>query len=273
MNVRSFIDNHRKPLRIVAAVIAFAMIAVLLEFANELLGNPVSYLIAKNNAKKYVEEKYPGAGYVIESVDYSFKFKDYFARAVKPGSEDCYFTVFYNMFGEFRGDNYVVLVENGGNVERRLEMGYRQLADSVLESSANPYRTERAIQYGELIFESDPEKPARHDFGLSRDILVPDAQYDLAKLGAEGGLIVFDVDIQGEATPEKAAEVLLKVNELMERGRVPFYAIDLTLKAPGEDYFLENFRRSDIYEEGLAERVAANGVTESEYNAQGDVKQ
>ena len=271
MNVRSFIDNHRKPLRIIAAVIAFAMIAVLLEFANELLGNPVSYLIAKNNAKKYVEEKYPGAGYVIESVDYSFKFKDYFARAVKPGSEDCYFTVFYNMFGEFRGDNFTVLVENGGNVESRLEMGYRNLADSVLESSANPYRTERAIQYGELIFESDPEKPARHDFGLSRDILVPDAQYDLAQLGAEGGLIVFYADVP-QASPEAAAEVLLKVSEIMERGGVPFFAIDLTLKAPSGNYYIENFRRADIYENGLAERVAAVGMTSSEYNARGEAK-
>lgn len=272
MKVRTFIDDHRKPLRVIAAVIAFAMIAVLLEFANELLGNPVSYLIAKNNAKKYIEEKYSGEGYVIEGVDYSFKFKDYFARAAKPGSEDCYFTVFYNMFGEFRGDNYESLVKNGENVERRLNMSYRELADSVLESSANPYKTDRAIQFGELIFESDPEKPSRHDFGLSRDILIPDKTYDIAQLGAEGGLIVFDVDIQGEATPEKAAEVLLKVNELFERGGVPFYAIDLTLKAPGEDYFLVNFHRSDIYEEELAERVGAKGMTESEYNAQGDVK-
>lgn len=272
MKVRTFIDDHRKPLRVAAAVTAFAMIAVLLYLANELLGNPVSYLIAKNNAKKYVEEKYPGEGYVIEGVDYSFKFKDYFARAAKPGSEDCYFTVYYNMFGDFRGDNYESLVKNGQNVERRLNMSYRELADSVLESPANPYKTDRAIQFGELIFESDPEKPSRHDFGLSRDILIPDRTYDIAQLGAEGGLLVFDADVQGEATPEKAAEVLLKVNELFERGGVPFYAVDLTLKALGENYYLEDFRRSDIYEEELAERVAAVGMTSSEYNARGEAK-
>lgn len=259
MTARTFINDHRKPLRVIAAVIAFAMIAVLLEFANELLGNPISYLIAKNNAKKYIEEKYSGEGYIIEGVDYSFKFKDYFARAAKPGSEDCYFTVFYNMFGDFRGDNYESLVKNGENVERRLEMSYRELADTVLESPANPYKADRAIQFGELVFESDPEKPSRHDFGLSRDILVPDKTYDIAQLGAEGGLIVFYVDVQGEATPEKAAEVLLKVNELFERGGVPFYAIDLTLESPSGNYYLEDFRRSDIYEDGLAERVRQKG--------------
>lgn len=77
MGVKAFVDEHRKPLRVIAAVIAFAMIAVLLEFANELLGNPVSYLIAKSNAKKYVAEKYADEGYVVGDAAYFFKFKDY----------------------------------------------------------------------------------------------------------------------------------------------------------------------------------------------------
>lgn len=272
MNVKLFIEKHRKPLRIIAAVAAFAMIAVLLEFANELLGNPVSYLIAKNNAKKYVEENYSDKGYVVESVSYSFKFKDYLAHAAKPDSKDCYFTVYYNMFGAFRGDNYESLVQNGENVRRRLEMSYRELADNVLDSSANPYKKDNAIQFGELIFDYAEEKPAKYDFALPLSILIPDAEYDIAELGAEGGLIVFYADAQGEATPEKAAEVLLKVSELMERGGVPFYAIDLTLRSSGGDYILENFHRSDIYEDGLAERVRIKGMTEAEYNARNNVK-
>lgn len=272
MTARAFIENHNKPLRIIAAVVAFAMIAGLLIFANELLGNPVSYLIAKNNAKKYIEENYAEEGYVVESVAYSFKFKDYLAHAAKPDSEDCYFTVYYNMFGDFRGDNFVSLVKNGQNVERRLNMSYRELVDSVLESSANPYKTERAIQYGELLFDADEGNDTKYDFALPRSILIPDATYDIAELGAQGGLIVFYADVQGEATPEKAAEVLLKVNELSKRGGVPFYAIDLTLRSSGEDYILENFHRSDIYEDGLAERVRIKGMTEDEYNARNDMK-
>lgn len=274
MKVKEFIDEHRKPLRVIAAVIAFAMIAVLLEFANELLGNPVSYLIAKNNAKKYVAEKYADEGYVVGDAAYFFKFKDYVVHVGKPGSEDCNFTVYYNMFGQFCGDNYESLVKNRENVRSRLNMSYHELVESVLESPANPYNTENAIQFGELIFEGDEDtnKKPGHGFGLSREILIPDKQYDIADLGAQGGLLSFYADVQ-EATPEKAARVLLDVAELTERGGAPFFAIDLRLKSSnGEYYFVDNFRRSDIYEEGLADRVRSVGMTQEEYNAKYDEK-
>lgn len=275
MSVKAFIDKHRKPLRVIAAVIAFAMIAVLLEFANELLGNPVSYLVAKNNAKKYVAEKYADEGYVVEDASYFFKFKDYLVHVAKPDSEDCHFTVYYDMFGQFRGDNYESLVENRENVRTRLGLSYHDLVESVLESPANPYNTKKAIQYGQLIFEDDEDtnKGPGHGFGLSHDILIPDKQYDIAELGAKAGLLKFDVDAQGDLTPEKAAKVLLDVAELMERGGATFYAIDLWLESSGRNYYIvENFRRSDIYEDGLVERVRSVGMTKDEYNAKYDTK-
>ena len=275
MKVKAFVEKHRKPLRVIAAVIAFAMIAVLLEFANELLGNPVSYLVAKHNAKKYVAENYADEGYVVKDASYFFKFKDYAVHVAKPDGEDCQFLVYYNMFGAFRGDNYESLVGNGENVRTRLDMSYRELVKSVLESPANPYNKENAIQYGRLIFESDEavDKGFDYGFGLSRDILIPDKQYDIAELGARGGLLKFSADIHGEATAEKAAETLLDVAEFMERGGAPFYAIDLMLESSDGDYYIvENFLRSDIYEDGLVERVRSVGMTEDEYNARGETK-
>lgn len=274
MKVKAFVDKHRKPLRVIAAVTAFAMIAVLLEFANELLGNPVSYLVAKKNARKYVAENYADEGYVVEDASYFFKFKDYAVHVAKPGSEDCHFLVYYNMFGAFCGDNYESYVKNRGNVCRRLEISYHELVESVLESPANPYNTENAIQFGQLIFESgeEIEKEGERGFGLPRDILIPDKQYDIAELGAKAGLLIFDVEAQGDLTPEKAAKVLLDVAEFTERGGVSFYAIDLMLKSSDGHYYVNNFRRSDIYEEGLVERVRSVGMTEEEYNAKFDTK-
>lgn len=274
MKVQVFIDKHRKPLRVIAAVIAFAMIAVLLEFANELLGNPVSYLVAKNNAKKYVAENYADEGYVVEDASYFFKFKDYVVHVGKPDSEDCHFTVYYNMFGQFRGDNYENLIGNGENSRGRLSTSYSDLVRGVIESSANPYYSTKAIQFGELIFEGNEEiqKGIVRGFGLSRDILIPDKQYDIAELGAQGGLITFYADVE-EATPEKAAQVLLDIDGFMEGGGVPFYAIDLTLRtSDGDYYFVDNFLRSDIYEEGLVERVGSVGMTVDQYNAKYDTK-
>ena len=53
----------------------------------------------------------------------------------------------------------------------------------------------------------------------------------------------------------------------MEQAGVMFYAIDLTLQSSGGDYIIENFHRSDIYEDGLAERIRNIGLTTDEYNA------
>ncbi|MBD5128568.1 MAG: hypothetical protein HDT43_01365 [Ruminococcaceae bacterium] len=264
MSVKSFISNHIIPFKIIAAVIAFALIALLLLGANDLLGNPISYSLAKSKAEKYISEKYDG--YVLESVGYSFKFKNYFAHAVLPGSEDCYFTVYCNMYGEPRGDNYESLVQNRGNVRMRLDMSYRELADSVLESPSFPYSSN--IASGSLIFEGDEDytKEDGHGFAIPRSILVPDALYDIAELGAQAGLLTVYVDTE-ELTDEYAAEVLLEINSVMEKGGVPFYAIDLRLESSAREYYsINNFSRSDIHEDGLIERVRENNQkTEARY--------
>lgn len=60
-------------------------------------------------------------------------------------------------------------------------------------------------------------------------------------------------------TPEFAAEVLVKIDELMEQGGVPFYAISLSLETPEHEYYsIENFRRADIRGDGLVERINEN---------------
>ena len=267
MSVKSFISRYLTVFRIIAAIIAFALIGVLLWGANDLLGNPISYSIAKKNAQKYIAEKYAADGYVLEGVSYSFKFKDYLAHVAKNNSEDCRFTVFFGMDGSFRGDNYESLVQNGSNIRRRLDMSYRELVDSVLESPAYPYSTN--IAYGSLIFEGDEDKRKEkgHDFALPDSILVPDALYNITELGGKAGLLTIYVSTEKAATPENAADILLEIKTLMEQAGVMFYAIDLTLQSSGGDYIIENFHRSDIYEDGLAERIWNIGLTTDEYNA------
>lgn len=252
-NIKSAISNRWMPLRIIAALIALAIIAFLLWGATELLGNPISYFRAKNGAEKHIAEKYAEEGYVITNVDYSFKFKNYYARAEKPGSEDCQFTVSFNSKGELLADDYEKRILNGSNVRTRIDALYRELADSVFKSSAFPYSSD--IAYGTLIFKGDDESELQYDFGLSKSILVPDGQYNIAKLGEQAGLLTIYINTN-DLTDKNAAGILLELKSLAERGGVPFYAVELTLKsASGEYYTLGTFRSADIYEEGLVERV------------------
>ncbi len=254
-SIKSFVFDHLKICKIIAAVIAFALIAGLAYFAFALLGNPITYGIVKSKAKKYVAENYAAEGYVLTDVSYSFKFGDYLADVEKPGSEDCRFTVFYGTLGKFSRDDYEN-IENGSNVQRRLNMRYRELCDTVFESSAYPYS--RDICFGDLVFEGDGQDFYQTEFGLPASILKPDEVYDIPELGRQAGRLTVYVDTE-DATSEKAAEVLLNIKKVMEQGGAPFYAINLKLEAPDGRYReLVNFLSADIHEDGLVERVNAN---------------
>lgn len=266
-NIKSTVLRRPIALRVIAAVIAFAIIIWLLFGINDLLGNPISYYLAKTNSEKYVAEKYGDEGYVVNGIVYSFKFKVYLVNAEKPGSKDCYFTVYCGMDGKPDADNYDSYVAGGGNTRRRLEESYGKLADSILESPAFQYSSD--ISGGSLVFKGEEDK---YDFGLSRDILKPDAEYDIAELGEQAGLFTVYIDTEN-LTAEFAAEALLRIKALANLGMVPFYAVELTLKNSAYEYYSVGvFRSGDIYEEGLVERVKVSHQKTEEYYANEDKK-
>lgn len=269
-NIKSTVLRRPIPLRVIAAVIAFAIIIWLLFGINDLLGNPISYYLAKTNSEKYVAEKYGDEGYVVSDIGYSFKFKNYLVLAEKPGSKDCYFTVYCGMDGKPDADNYDSYVAGGGNTRRRLEESYRKLADSIFESPSFPYSSK--ISGGSLVFKGDGDKPDEYDFGLSESILVPDAEYDIEKLGKQAGLLTVYIDTEN-LTAEFASEALLRIKALANLGMVPFYAIELTLENSAHEYYpVGVFRSADIYEEGLVERVKVSHQKKEELNAIEDKK-
>lgn len=251
--MKAFIDKHSTVLRLIALFVAVGMTAWLIFFAFSLNGNPVSYFLVTNNAKKYVAENYPG--YEAGEAAYNFKFGNYAVEITKPGSEDCHFMASFGLDGKCLGDNYEGSVEKGFNTMARLNMRYRELVNTVLKSPAYPF--ESKIGFGELMFARDPEEgsdPA-HDFSLPNDILKPDALYDITALGADGGVLTIYVYSKNKS-PERAAEILRELDELMTRGGVTFRAIDLTLTSnDGEDFFTENIHREEITESDLAQIV------------------
>lgn len=251
--MKAFIDRHSTVLRVIALLVAVGMTAWLIFFAFSLNGNPVSYFLVENNAKKYVAENYPD--YVADAPAYNFKFGNYAVQITKTNSEDCHFMAIFGLNGRFLYDNYEGNVLNGLNTRIRLETRYRELVDTVLESPAYPF--ESRIAFGELIFARDYEEgdePA-HDFALPTEILKPDALYDLAALGESGGVITVDVYSE-DKTPERAAEILRELDALMTQGGVTFRAIDLSLTAnDGDNYVIENIHREEISESDLAQIV------------------
>lgn len=272
MKIKEFFIDHLIIFRVIAAVIAFGLIIAILIFANGLVGNPVSYFIVKHNAQKLLDENYAAEGYVLESVNYNFKFGNYYVNFVKPGSEDGQFFVSFNLSGARSARNFDISEQISGNVRRRLEMSYREQVDSVFKSPFYPYSGDT---YGRLIFEPfsyEGSSDGAYDFSLPMSILVPDRLYDIADLGEKAGLLTIYVNT-GEPSPEKAAEVMLTIDSLMKQGGVTFFAISLTLVNPGGDYIVENFHRGDIYENGLLERIKEKGMTGEEYYAKKEAEE
>ncbi|MGI6029703.1 MAG: hypothetical protein ACOX81_09925 [Candidatus Heteroscillospira sp.] len=263
-----------KPLKIAALLLALALIIGLGIFANALVGNPISKMLAERTAEKYLSENFPDTDFYIESVGFSFKDGSYYAHIDSPGSMDSYFSLCITMGGALKYDTYDSVID-GSNTARRLNSAYRELADTVLESTSFPYPSE--IAFGDLAFTSReylglPDVPP---YALIEDELVLDKLYDIPSLGAEAGHLVIYVD-DDTVSPERASEIMLDIKRLMDEGGVPFYAMDFVLRHPraepdgsrpeGSIHVLD-FPSADIYEEDMVSRVTAADADARAYYA------
>ena len=266
----------KRILKIVALLLAVALIYGVASFANSLVGNPISKMMARRTAEKYLAFQYSDTDYAVDEVFYSFKIGGYFVHIVSPSSMDGHFTLTVSMFGKLIGDDYTSRVEGHRNVANRLFSEYRKMVDGVLDSYAYPYKID--MGYGDLEFDREVGTEAVEG-ALDRTDLVNDRIYNVGKLGATNGKLVLYID-SDTVTYEKAAEILLKTKELMDGAGISFYSVHFVLRYPpydaAESYKrpegeidLKDFLYTDIYEEGIIERIIQCAEdTEEDYNRQ-----
>lgn len=259
----------KKTLKITALVVAIILIIGVGLFANSLVGNPVSKALATKSANEYLEKNFGGKGFQLEEVSYDFKTGGYYARVTSPESIDTHFSILLNFGGKVEYDTYDD-VTTGWNTAYRLDEDYRNAVKSVTESQDFPYNCH--ICYGEMQFAMGdyPIDEAKPDYALKREELVLDKIYDIREMGAKAGrLTVYIYD--DEVTAEKLAELLLGIKEKFDKSGVTFKAIDCVLEPTdiGNDdrrVEVKNFLYSDIYEDGLVERVKEANQKAIEYN-------
>lgn len=268
---------RRKPMRRTfraGALVAAVLLTVgLCMAANDLVGNPVSFLLARRAAQNYLNEHYADTDYALDGISFSFKTKSYFAYASAPDSADRYFTLWLDGWGHVQRDDYRQMVEEGDNTARRLSADYRAWADAIMALPSWPYESE--IAFGELTFLPSDEGKG---YGIDRTALVPDGEYDIPQLGAQAGHLTVYVEDEN-VTAERAAEILLDIRRLMDAGGLPFYSIDFVLEYPHEfgtpppDLRLDllNFLYKDIFPDSLTDRVTSAAAEtqvyyEAEYN-------
>ena len=152
----------RKVLKVLALIVAIALIIGIGLFANALVGNPVSKYLATKSANEYIEKTYSDKDFVIEEVTYNFKTGGYYARVTSPTSIDSHFSLSFNWLGKLVLDCYDDDVTTGWNTAMRLEDDYRNAVKAVTESK--DFSEKYFLAYGEIPcvlsdYPIDEEKP------------------------------------------------------------------------------------------------------------------
>ena len=266
----------KRILKIAAFLLAAILIYGVASFANSLVGNPISKMMARRTAEKHLAVQYPDTDYAVDEARYNFKFGEYFVYIVSPSSMDGNFTLRVSMLGRLINDDYAERVEGHRNVANRLFSEYRKMVDGVLQSYAYPYTVD--MGYGDLEFEHEAGEEALEG-ALKMTDLVNDRIYNVGKIGTTNGELVLYID-SDTVTYEKAAEILLKTKELMDGAGVGFRSVHLVLryppyneeesyKRPEGEIDLRKFLYTDIYEDGIMERIVQCAEdTQDYYNRQ-----
>lgn len=263
----------KKILKVLALVLAIVLIIGVGLFANALVGNPVSKYLATKSANEYIEKTYSDKDFVIEEVTYDFKTGGYYARVTSPTSIDSHFSLSFDWMGKLVLDCYDD-VTTGWNTAMRLEDDYRNAVKAVTESK--DFSEKYFLAYGEIPcvlsdYPIDEEKP---EYALQRKDLVLDKVYDIREVGANHGKLVLWAQ-DDEVTIERLSELLLDVKNKFDKSGVTFKAVEFILEPTKEEgqplmsdeqIKIRNFYYSDIYEDGLVERVKKANQETIEYD-------
>ncbi len=253
----------KKPIKVIAAIVAFVLIAVILFVANGLVGNPVSKFIANKNAQKHIKETYPDMELEIAKATFDFKSGGYNVFVQSPTSIDTHFSVDVSSAGKVRYDSYESNVPGKWNTLRRIDEEYREMVDTILDAEDFPYKTEHGFGFGGLKTKRDIlEEKFEHAYGLTQDELEIDKIYDVKELAKTAGQIVLYIE-DDEINVKRASEILLDIKEMFDDKNIPFYAINFNLEkhrteenaGKQETFQVQNFLYSDIYEENLIQRL------------------
>ena len=259
----------KKSVKILAGITAFVLIGGILWFASGILGNPISKVLANNTAKKYIDKNYSHMNLNISEVSYNFKDGNYHTDVKLSTSKDTYFTISISPLGKIQYDSYEDDVTSKNNTYKRINDEYDEKVEEVFEDKSFPYKSN--ICFGELKEITSKELDDEYtdfgvEYGIDKSKLELDKNYDMNEMGKKYGHIVFYADDE-DVSIKRASEILLDIKNILNERNVSFYAIDFTLEKPRKEdevnqnektINIQEFLYSDIYENGLEDRIKEN---------------
>lgn len=183
------------------------------------------------------------------------------------------------MWGNLKYDHYEDRVLTGWNTADRIGRDYREKVDAILDSQTFPY--DEHIGYGDIEFvtrayKDDPSVP---EYAIITEDLTRDAFYDVNELGSKAGKLTIYLD-DDTVSHERLAELILNTRKIFDNAGVKFYCLDFVLEYPKQidsgkkegRVEVMNFLYTDIYEEGMLERVKASNDAANAYYEEQDLE-
>ena len=239
-----------------SVIVSLLMLGI---FVSAFNGNPLTKIFVTIQAKHYIAQTYGDMDFEVEKVELHDKDPHrYLAYIVSPGSVDSHFVVSIDRWGKIEHDGYPYRVPSGLNTADRMRTEYRDRVEDVVTSPTFPYRV-TAVNATISFVSKDTSRVPK--YALIADDLTLDASFD-ADFGAKAGEL--SINIQDDTiSVERLAEILLDLKQILDNEGVPFYVISCKLADPdpatwwedGGRLQLIHFLSSDIYENGMVERV------------------
>ena len=223
--------------------------------------NATSRALAEHSANRYLSKYHPESDYAVSSIVYEEKEERYRVRISSEKSADSWFWVEFDAYGKLTDSSYEDYVGRKGNTAQRISIEYGNAIEQVL--SPPPGCTEFSC-YAGLYYKTAVAPNFDPDFGGDRiisDELELDGIYDVAGFGSRSGWVsvTVEADDASQVTEQNMADLLLYIRGMLDNAGLPFYDIDCSLEYPkgtSSKYMrLNDFLYTDIYEEGLVERV------------------
>lgn len=140
-------------LKIIAAIVAIALIGGVLFVTNAFVGNPISAMMANKAIKKYVVQNYSYLDLDIEKSSYNFKDGSYMARAKSRTSIDTKFYVYYRS-GKVHRDEYESHVLGMFNTLERLSGEYSAIAKKIIAEELGYENNTTMVMYEKAMYEN-----------------------------------------------------------------------------------------------------------------------
>ena len=272
----------KKSVKILALTVCVALVCFAVWFICAFFGNPLSHSLSRTSADQYLKENFAGTDYEIVDSGFDMKTGGYYVDVLSPGSRDSHFIIYCDGFGRYRANTYED-VTSGYNTFARLNSDYWNLIKQNLPYAqfdiSIGFGELRAAGYFEVFNYTDDAGELKEytywkDYGLDISTLVLDGEYDILQLGRDHGKLCLYIH-DPEVSVERAAALLLAFKAHMDEQGVPFHAIDFHLCEPrneqgqnaGQQLNLYEFLYSEIYEEGLVDRVRMYWNAAQEHHA------